>query len=322
MLSRVVGSLLVLAASTGVARADWPEQPITFIVPWSAGGGTDAVARIIGAGLEEELGQPVNVVNRTGGGGVIGHTAMITEAADGYTIGLATKEFSTFYWAGTSEISYKDVTPIALVNFDAAAFHVSADSEWDSLGEAMEAIGEAPHGTYRLGGVPVGAGWHLALGGLLMQLDIDPMTLTVVPHEGAAPGFAELAAGGVDIVPSSLPEGTSMVQAGRVKALAVMADERVSAFPDVPTVEEALGFSHTGGAWRGIVAPAGLDESIQTRLRDAVKTVHESDQFLDFMAERGFGVVWADSDEFYRHMEVDFQDTGEVMAALGIRQRD
>jgi tripartite-type tricarboxylate transporter receptor subunit TctC len=282
----------------GAARASWPDRPIQMIVPWSAGGGTDAVARIIASGLEGKLGVRVNVVNRTGGGGVIGHTAMATAPPDGYTVGMATKELSTFYWAGTSNLTYRDVTPIAKVNFDPAAFHVRADSEWKTLKDAIEAIRKAPHGHYRMGGVPVGAGWHLALGGLLLQLGIDPTTLTVVPHEGAAPGFAELAAGGVHIVPSSLPEGVAMVQAGRVRRLAVFADERTPAFPDVPTVKEELGIAHTGGSWRGIVAPKGLGAEIQTRLRDHLKVVHDSNQFREFMARRGFGVVWMGSDEF------------------------
>jgi tripartite-type tricarboxylate transporter receptor subunit TctC len=322
MFRRLLGVLLVLVATAGVSRADWPTQPITFVVPWSAGGGTDAVARIIAAGLEEELGQPVNVVNRTGGGGVIGHSAMATAEPDGYTIGMATKEFSTYYWGARSELTYEDVTPIAQVNFDPAAFHVAADSEWESLSEAIDAIREAPAGTYRIGGGPVGTGWHLALSGLLARLDIDPKKLTVVPHEGAAPGFAELAAGGVHIVPSSLPEGVSMVEAGRVKALAVIDEERTEAFPDVPTVEEALGVAHSGGAWRGIVTPVGVPEEVQTRLRDGLKAVHDSDQFREFMANRGFGVIWRDSDEFGEFLAEDYKSTGEIMGALGIRERD
>jgi tripartite-type tricarboxylate transporter receptor subunit TctC len=169
MLSRVAAALLAIAVATGAANAAWPEKPITLLVPWAAGGGTDAVARILAAGLEKELGQPVNVVNRVGAGGVIAHNAMATAAPDGYIIGMATAEFSTYYWGALSETTYKDVTPIALVNFDPAAFHVSTTSPWGSFKEAIEAIRKAPPGTYKLGGVPIGAGWHLALGGFLKR---------------------------------------------------------------------------------------------------------------------------------------------------------
>ena len=102
-------SLAVLAAglafAAGAAQAAWPERPITLIVPWGAGGGTDATARIIGSLLEKELKQPVNVVNRTGGSGVVGHQAIASAAPDGYTIGMATVEIGMMHWQGLTELT-------------------------------------------------------------------------------------------------------------------------------------------------------------------------------------------------------------------------
>ena len=97
----LVATLLALLVTA--AHATYPERPITLIVPWGAGGGTDATARIIGTLLEKELGQPVNVVNRTGGSGVVGHAAIASAPADGYTIGLITVEISMMHWQGLTE---------------------------------------------------------------------------------------------------------------------------------------------------------------------------------------------------------------------------
>src|SRR5437588_13126146 len=105
---------LLLAASS--AFAQYPQRPIQLIVPWGAGGGTDATARIIGILLEKEFGQPVNVVNRTGGSGVVGHAAIAQATADGYTIGLITVEISMMHWQGLTELSGASYTPIGLVN--------------------------------------------------------------------------------------------------------------------------------------------------------------------------------------------------------------
>lgn len=313
----------MLATTTAAsAQAEWPEQPITLIVPWAAGGGTDAVARMIAAGLEQDLGQTVNVVNRVGAAGVIGHAEMASAAPDGYTIGLATTELSTYYWAGTGTVTYEDYTPIAQINFDPSAIHVRGDSEWESAQDVIDAIRAAPEGTYMLSGIPIGGAAHLAFGGLLNVLDIDPNAVTVVPTEGAAPGFQQLSAGGVHIVASSLPEGAAMVDAGQVRALATIGAERTAAFPDVPTAEEALGVAYAAGAWRGIVAPAGLPDNIRDRLVEALRSAYDSADFQDAMAERGFGVVWAPTDEFAAYLARDFEQTGEIMGAIGIRQRD
>ncbi|WP_108662472.1 tripartite tricarboxylate transporter substrate binding protein [Acuticoccus kandeliae] len=316
----LASALVGLAA--GPALADYPERPITMLVSWAPGGGTDAVARALAAQLEKELGTPVNVVNRTGGAGVVGHTQMVNSRPDGYTIGLASAELTTYYWSGTAQFTGNDVTPIALVNLDASAFNVGADSEWADLQAALDAIAEAPAGTYKLSGMAPGAGYHLAFSGLLNSEGIDPNKVTVVPSQGAAPGFQELASGGVEIVPSSLPEAKAMIDAGKVKTLAVLSDDRLPAFPDVPTVNEAIGKDFSGGTWRGIVAPAGLPDDITATLVEAVEKAWNSEEFQSFMSERGFGIKYLGGEEFGAYLAQQHESNGEVMGLLGLRHRD
>lgn len=311
--------LMAIALSVGVAYADYPEKPIQLIVPWSAGGGTDAVARQLASGLQEQLGQPVNVVNRTGGGGIVGHTVMSMAKPDGYTLGLATAEISTYHHIGTSDVSYEELTPIAMINFDSGAFNIGADSEWDTLDKALADIKASP-GQYTVSGSGPGAAYHLAFAGFLDQQGIDPNSVVLVPSEGAAPAFQELAAGGVDIVFSSLPESESMRKADRVDTLAVFSDERLDAFPEVPTAVELTGQPWAAGTWRGIVGPDELPDDIVGTLAEATHKVWKSEQFQSFMDKRGFGTQWRGPEEFGNFMAEADEKNGEIIDKLGLAE--
>lgn len=310
-------SLLALALSAGSAQADYPVKPIQLIVPWSAGGGTDAVARQFANGLQEELGRTINVVNRTGGAGVVGHTVMANAEPDGYTLGLVTAEITTYRHIGTSPVSYEDLSTIALINLDAAAFNVSAESGWEDLNAALADI-EANPNEYTVSGSAPGAAYHLAFAGFLNQQGIDPNTISLVPSEGAAPGLQELAAGGVDFVFSSLPEAESMRSAGRVNTLAVFANERLDAFPDIPTSEEVTGDAWAAGTWRGLVGPAGVPDDIIATLAEAAETVYNSDTFQEFMTNQGFGMQWEGPEGFRDFMAESDANNAEIIDKLGL----
>jgi tripartite-type tricarboxylate transporter receptor subunit TctC len=315
----VAAVALIAAGALGAPAAaqDYPERPLTLIVPWGAGGGTDATARIVGSLLERELGQPVNVVNRTGGSGVVGHSAIAEAAPDGYTIGMATVEIGMMHWQGLTDLTWEDYTPLALVNFDPAAVHVRDDAPWEDLEALLDEIRENP-GTLSASGTGQGGIWHLAIAGLLNQLDIEPNAVRWIPSEGAAPGLQDLVAGGVEIVPSSIPEARSLLEAGRVRSLAVMSSERNEAFPDVPSTEEVVGVSWEIGAWRGIVAPEGLPDDIAETLIEALETVYNSDEYAEFMAGQGFGRQWAAGDDFAEFMRESNENLGEVMTEVGL----
>ncbi len=321
MFNKLMATVTCLVVSAGAAMADYPEKPITLIVPWAAGGGTDAVARVLADGLKKELGVSVNVVNKQGGGSVIGHTEMLTTKPDGYTLGFGTAELATFYWAGQADAKATDFNPIALVNFDSGAFHVSASSKFADVKAALEAIKAQPAGTFKVTGTGTGAAYHLAFAGFLKANGVDPLAVTLVPSQGAAPGFQELAAGGVDFVLSSLPEGTSMMQAGKSKPLAVFSAERVAAFPDVPSSEEATGVPFTGGTWRGVVGPQGLEPEVVKTLEAAVLKVANSDEFKTFTNDKGFGVRALDAQQFGAFLEEQHAQVGSIMNDLGIAQR-
>ena len=318
-LSEFVGlAAVALAALAGApASAAYPERPITIIVPWGAGGGTDATARILATLMEQRLGVPVSVVNRTGGSGVVGHSAIATAPPDGYTLGIVTVEIGMMHWQGLTDLTYEDYTPLALYNEDPAGLQVRSDSEWETAQAVLDAVKASP-GEHKVSGTGQGGIWHLALAGMLEEAGIDPNAAPWVPSQGAAPGLQDLVAGGVDIVTCSVPEAQALLEAGRVKSLAVMSAERNPTFPDVPTLKEATGLDWTIAAWRGIAGPADLPQEVVDVLVPVLKEIHDSQEFRDFMAQRGFGVVWRDPEGFREYMAESNEALGSVMKAVGI----
>jgi tripartite-type tricarboxylate transporter receptor subunit TctC len=316
----IVRAIAVAAFALGSAAAfaqGYPNRPITLIVPWAAGGGTDATARIIGSLLEKELGQPINVVNRTGGNGVVGHQAIASAAPDGYTIGMMTVEIGMMHWQGLTELTGASYTPIGQVNADAAGLSVAADSPYKTANDLVAAIKANP-GKLKASGTGQGGIWHLALAGMLREMKIEPSAVAWVPSNGAAPGLQDMIAGGVQLAPVSLPEARSLIDAGKVRPLAIMADKRIGLYPNLPTLKEATGSDYTMGVWRGIGAPKGIPADARDKLAAALKKVVASKDYTDFMAKQGYGVAYAGPEDFAKLMAKSDADLGAAMKAVGI----
>jgi tripartite-type tricarboxylate transporter receptor subunit TctC len=311
----VVALVLCMCACRG--GSEYPNRPLTMIVPWAAGGGTDAIARVVASLLEKDLGKPVNVVNRTGGSGVVGHQTIAAAAPDGYTIGILTSEIAMMHHQVLTELTPAAFTPLGLVNLDAAAIQVRADSPYATLGDLMQAIRANP-GKLKASGTAQGGIWHLALAGLLNEQKIPPASVVWVPSTGNAAALLDLVAGGVDLVAGSHPEGRSLIDAGKVKSLAILDDKPSTLYPDVPTARQAIGTTWTLGAWRGIGAPKNLPPDIDARLQAAVEQACDSQEYRDFMAGRGFGIRWAEPAEFARLMAASDEQMGVVMKAVGL----
>ncbi len=301
----------------GAAQAQYPQRPIQLIVPWGAGGGTDATARIIAALMEKELKQPINVVNRTGGSGVVGHDAIAKAPADGYTIGMITVEITMMHHVGLTALKHSDYTPIGLVNADPAGIHVRVDSPYKNTKDLIAAIKANP-GKMKASGTGQGGIWHLAIAGLLKDQGVDPGALPWVPSNGAAPGLQDMVAGGVDVVPCSIPEARAMIDSGKVRALSIMDANPPALYPNVPTLHKELGSKWSIAAWRVIAAPRGIPADAQKVLGGALKKVYDSKEYKDFMASRGFGVVWADAEGTAKFMAKSDADLGVTLKAVGL----
>ncbi len=307
---------LVLAGWGTPAAAAYPERPITMIVPWAAGGGTDAVARILAVVLEKDLGQSVSVVNRTGGGGAVGHTAGATARPDGYTITMATVEITMMHWMGLAQVDRNGYDTVALVNFDPAGVTVRQDAPWKSI-QALNEFVKANPGKLKASGTGPGGIWDVARAGWMKALGLPHTALPWVPSQGAAPALQEIVAGGIDVCTCSLPEAASLIEARKVRPLAIMADQRDPRFDTVPTLKE-IGLPWTIGAWRGITVPRGTPPEVIARLEQAVAKAVKSQEFVDFMKNRGFGILYKGSKAFATFMAEGDAAMGTLMKEVGL----
>lgn len=313
----LVGSSLALVPGFAFA-ADYPDRPLTMIVPWGAGGGTDATARMIAALLERRLGQPINVVNRTGGAGVIGHSAIATAPNDGYSIGLVTVEIAMMNHMGLTDLTSADYTPLGLMNADSPAVTVSSNSEYKDIAALTAAIKASAPGTFKASGTSRGGIWHLALVGWMQSLGLAPDHVTWVPSEGSAPAMQDLIAGGVDLVTVSLGETKAMVDAGRALNLALMSQERMTSYPDLPTLKESGGVDYALATWRGVAGPKGLPPEIAKKLSDAMAEIAVDPEFVEFMNTRGFNISYLDPAAHEAMMAAADAQMAETLRAAGL----
>ncbi|MEO6811584.1 MAG: tripartite tricarboxylate transporter substrate-binding protein [Isosphaeraceae bacterium] len=284
------GLLILLALSALLAgcsrRADYPSRPISLICPWSAGGGTDRVSRQVAVLLEDEIGVPVNVINATGGSGVTGHTRGALATPDGYTLTMMTVELNMLHWRGLTNISRLDFEPLVQLNRDDAALFVRIDAPWKSPKELAKAIAESPQ-PLKASGTAQGGIWHVSLAGWLDAIGLKADDVTWISINGSAPSLQELISGGVQMVCCSLPEAQTLLSAGEVRCLGVMADARVPGFLDVPTFREQ-GENWSIGGWRGLALPLGVPAERSAKLTEALERVVASDPFRKFMDSNGF----------------------------------
>jgi tripartite-type tricarboxylate transporter receptor subunit TctC len=313
-----LAALLIVAFAIPGAQAqgNFPSRPMTMICPYGAGGGTDAVARMVSALMEQDLGQPINVVNRTGGGGAVGHTAGATAAPDGYTMTLCASDITMLHWMGTAQVNYKDFRAIGQVNFDASGINVRADAPWKTVKELQD-YAKANPGKLKASGTGKGGCWDIARAGWLITAGVSPDAIPWVPSSGAAPALQDMLAGGLQVATCSLPEARALIDAKKVKALAVMADKRLELFPDVPTLKES-GVNWSFGVWRGVLVPKGTPDNVVAILEKSLEKAYKNPKYKEFMDKSGLGMVWRSAAEFDTFMAAEDGSNQKVMKGAGL----
>ncbi len=297
--------------------SDYPNGPVEVIVGYPAGGGTDSVGRLIADGLSEALDTPVNVVNRDGGGGVVGAEAMANAEADGHTLGILGSDVILSHWMGHTDITLDSYTSVGQVNRDGSGLLVAADSEWETADELLADIEQNP-GQLKGSGVGQGGIWHVGMLDMLQASGLEADDVTWVPSEGAAPAMQQLVAGGVDFTTNSLGEAKSQLDGEQVRALAVSSGEREGDFPEVPTFEEATGSTATTGVRRGLGGPAGIDEDIVAELSCHLEGIVESGEFTETMQNLGLGIEYLDGSDFADGLAADDERLGELLGEAGL----
>lgn len=304
--------------SEGSEGDSYPTRPITLLVPWSAGGMTDLSSRALAAVLQKHIGTTVNVLNRTGGGGVIGHLAISRAKPDGYTVGAVTVEITMMHNMGLTPLTFKDYTPLSLLIDNAAAISVRADAPYDSVDDLIAAIRTDP-GSLQASGTAKGGIWDLARINFLTAAGLEESAMPWVPSQGAAPALQELLAGGVEVVTASLSEVDALRQSGEVKTLAVMASARLKQFPDVPTLKE-LGIDCESSGWVSIGAPQGLDPVIQAKLENAIKAAMDDPELIEALEKAGSNIHSMQGSELLDFLQLQHDRNEKAMTLAGLKR--
>ena len=321
LIIRATLALAGLAALATSAAAAFPERPVTIIVPWAAGGGTDTVVRIFASGFEQELGVPVNVVNRPGGNGVVGHTAIATATPDGYTIGAASPEIAFYKILGTADVTPESFDLFSRIAILPAGITVKANSPYKTLPDLITALKENPKGTLSASGTGTGGSWHVAAGGFLKAAGLEADRLKRVPSQGGAPALQDVVAGGVTMFTGSPVEAKSLLEAGQVRTIALFSDARSPAFPDVPTVKEAANVDWNYANWFALVAPKGIPQDVRTKLFETAKRAHARPEVQNLLRQRGITPVWDAPGEFQTYAAAFVQKGEAVLKDLGLAKQ-
>jgi tripartite-type tricarboxylate transporter receptor subunit TctC len=307
---------LLAAVSVAHAQESYPSKPVRFILPFPPGGPTDILGRLISDRLSAQLGQPVVTENRGGAGGNVGAEAAAKSAPDGYTIVLVAPSLAispTLY----TKLNYdpvKDLAPISLVA-TVPNVVVTQTAHPATLREFIAAAKAKP-GVMNFGSGGSGTSNHLA--GELFNI-LAGTKLTHVPYKGVNLAMQDVMAGRIDLVVIGVPAAAPHVKADKLRALAVIAPQRLPALPEVPTVTEAglPGFEVT--TWYGILAPAGTPRPIIARLNaELVKAMH-SPEMKERLAGIGTDAVTTTPEEFAAYIQAEIAKWGDVIRKANLR---
>lgn len=299
---KTAGALAAIAMAGGVQAQTWPDRPIKLIVPFGPGGSTDLAARLVAEFAGRELGQSIVVENKAGAGGSLGMEFVARSRPDGYTLGMATVSTHgsnpAVYGGKLKYDPVKDFAPVTNVATTPSVFAVHPKVPAATMKEFIAKAKAEPRkfafaspGTGSLGHANIEHFMHLA-----------GIELLHVPYKGAGHAMNDALAGQVDAITDNLPSALVNIKAGRLRALAVLADKRSPALPDVPTYGE-LGYPQMGnGGWFGVVAPAGTPTEVVARLNAAIHQAMKQPEFIRKMDESGSTLIPGTPADFARQI--------------------
>jgi len=307
---------LALVSPLLAAAADFPAKPIRFIVPYTAGGTTDLVARTVGQRVGEKLGQPVVIENRGGAGGNIGMDAVAKAPADGYTIGfgaISTNALNPHIYKSMAFDPRKDFTAIGLLGTSTIVLEVPAASPIRSVPDLIAAAKKTPGLPY----ATAGAGTSMNLAGVMFA-QMTGTQLTHVAYKGSGPAITDMLGGTVGVMFDNLPASLPHIQAGRLRALAVAGPSRSPALPEVPTIAEAGLKGYALEPWFGVYGPANLPPAIVKALNQAFNEALAEPGIKDKLLQAGFTPRGSSAEELAKLTQSEYQRLGDVARQAGM----
>lgn len=298
--ARLALAAAALAATT--AFAAFPDKPIRLVVPFAPGGGTDLIARTLGAGMSSELGQQVIIDNKPGAGTIIGTDLVAKSPPDGYTIVIASFAHAVNPSLVT-KLPYahdKAFTPITLIGRGPNVLVVRADSPHKSVADIV-AAGKASPGKLTFASQGNGTSAHLA-GEMFMNL--AKVEMVHVPYRGAGPAITDLLGGQVDMIFGTAAAVSNMVDSGKLRALGVTTAETSAAFKGVPTISATVP-GYAVESWYGLYAPAGTPAEAIQKLNAAAKKAAHNPEFARKVEQEGVSVIASDPAELDRYVKAE-----------------
>jgi len=285
---------------------DYPSKPIRLIVPFSSGGGNDAVARVIAQQLTTQLKQSVVVENRPGAGGAVGAETAARSTPDGYTLFLGGVGSLAVNPNLISKLPYdalKDFDPIVLIASAPSVLVVYPGLSAQNVA-ALIALAKKEPGKINYASNGNGSSAHIAAVMFTTMADVD---MVHVPYKGLSPALNDLLVGRVDLMFSSIVAIIPQIQAGKLRALAVTGTHRAPLLPEVPTMAEAGLPDYQAGSWYGLLAPAGTPAAIIQKIHDASIQVLKQESVRAQLATEGAEVLGGTSAEFAAHIQAEFK---------------
>ncbi len=284
------------------AAADFPRRPVTLVVPWGAGGGSDIIARALAKPLEKELGKPVIVTNKPGGSGTVGTSFVAHSRPDGYTIGLInnTGLIHQIHYGGL-DYTRADLDPLCLFLRVPVFLVVNSASPIKNLEDYVKAARERD-GKMTLGVAAVGGGTHLPIEGFFEKAGIKTQPM---PFKGGGSGVMTALVGNhIESAVAHPSEVYGQFKAGNIRILGVLDETRLEAYPDVPTFKEQ-GYDVTGQVWRSFLVPKGTPQEVKDILVNALEKATKDKTYLDTLAKLGDMPTWMGPKEFAEYLEKD-----------------
>ena len=315
--SSLIPVLFATLAALPAQSAEYPQRPVRLVVPYSAGGSTDTVARITGARLSERLGQQVVIDNRTGAGTIIGTEIVKNATADGHVLLMATPPLAVnpSLYAKVPYVLERDFVAITNVAASSNLLVVHPSMPANSVKELIALLRANP-GKYNYGSSGVGGAGHLAMALFTSMADVEALH---VPYKGGAPAVADLVAGRLNMMMANLTTAQPHIRAGKLRGLGVGKAKRSPLFPEMPTVSEAGLKGYEANNWNGVVAPAGTPRAVIQRLhKDIVATLQEP-AIQDRMAKAGLEPVGDTPAEFAQYLKSEAAKWGKVVKSAGIK---
>ncbi|SPD67503.1 putative BUG-like extracytoplasmic solute binding receptor, TTT family (plasmid) [Cupriavidus taiwanensis] len=314
-----LGVALLASASTAShaqGSTSYPNHNIELVVPFQAGGGTDALARAFAESARKHLPQNVIVINKPGASGAIGWAEVANAKPDGYKLSLLTADIAIVPHLGLTKMTYESLMPIARLNADPSAITVRADSPYKTVEAFLEAARKSPN-TIRIGNAGNGSIWHLAAAALE---DKTGTKFNHIPFQGGNPAVLALLGGHIDAVTVSPAEVYPYVAAGKLKTLAVMSDKRVKGFENVPTLKESK-VDLSIGTWRGLAVPVNTPTEVVSVLRTAIARTAREPALKEMMDKQNLGLAYADQDEFKAAVAKDNAYFKSLIARVGLNNQ-